>query len=139
MSRRALDPEDVAAKILAVECAIDAQCPAQQSGPPGLVDNSADRLQRANQYGMRCACLSCDRVQAIPEAVDEVDVRMPWRAEHDLGARCASSGGVGREVGRSLISLGLDDAADTFHAAIIVNQVFSDELARDCQGAARGK
>ena len=51
-------------------------------------------------------------VQAVVHAIDQVDIGMTGRAEHDLGARGAAASRVGGKVVRAQIRLGLDDPPD---------------------------
>jgi hypothetical protein len=64
---------------------------------------------------------------------------VPRRPEHDLSACGAAAGGVGREIARPQIRLGLDDSAGAHAIPIVVHQVHADEFAGDGQSAAREK
>src|SRR5208283_4543212 len=66
-------------------------------------------------------------VQAVVHAIDQVDIGMTGRAEHDLGARSAAACRVGSEVARAQIRLGLDDPPDLAAAINAAN----DELAQE--------
>ena len=84
------------------------------------------RLEGADQDRGRLALRFGDRVEQAVDAVGEVDVGAPRRAEQRLGARReADEGMAGRVV--AVIALGLDDGA----AATLVEQGAADQVAGD--------
>ena len=56
------------------------------------------------------------------DAVDEIDVGVAGRAEHDLGARGEAFGGVGGEVVRAEVGFHFHDFADALDAVGVVNE-----------------
>ena len=126
-----LDPKAACTQIGAVERAIDSHRTAQQSGAPGLVCDALNGLEGAQQHGVWHAFARRYDVHAIPEAIDEINVRMSGRAEHDFRPLRASTGRVCREILGAHVGFGLYDAADAPSVAVVVDQVHADELARD--------
>ncbi len=82
------------------------------------------------------AFFSNHHVYAVPEAVDEVDICVAGRAEHDLVAGSSASGGVCGEVLRPLIGLNLDDSAYATGAVVVMHQMHAEQIPRDDQCAA---
>src|SRR4029077_17652678 len=70
----------------AVQGAVDAQCARDQPWTAAPSDARA-RLQGADQHRLGHAFLTRDEVEAPVHSVCEVDVGMPWGAEHHLRAR----------------------------------------------------
>lgn len=84
---------------------------------------------------MRHTMLSCHEIQTMPHPVDEVDVGVSRRSKHDLVAGTAmAAGGVSGKIFGPLVSFGLDDASDHLAAFVNVDEVMSDQLARDDEG-----
>ena len=77
-----------------------------------------------------------DGVDAVVEAVDEVDVGVAWGSEHDFGAWGAAFGGVGREVVGAEVGFGFDDAAGAEEAVDLVGEGCAEEVAGDFAGVA---
>jgi hypothetical protein len=121
-----LEPQAVAAEVRGVQAAIDVHCPAEKTGPPARPVEMRDRLESAQQDCVRRAFRARDDVQAVPETVDQVHVRMARRAVHDARARRQAPRRVRREVARTLVSLGLDDSADAQQLAVPVHEVRPD-------------
>src|SRR5271157_4707990 len=67
-------------------------------------------------------------VQAVVHAIDEVDIGMTGRAEHDLGARGAAASRVGSKVVRAQIRLGLDDPPDLTAVIDAANEELAQEV-----------
>ena len=105
----------------------------RRPGPQVLSVTLRDRLERANQHGLRDARPPGDDVEAVPEAIDEVDVGMAGRSEHHLGplgpaaAECAA-----RSSGPRYASVSTMRPMRRV-PAVVVYQVHADELARDEQ------
>jgi hypothetical protein len=90
---------------------------------------------------MRYPGESGHHVEAVPHAIDKVDIGMAGRTEHNLVASGAASGGMGGEILRPLVGLGLDDLPDLAVASAgtrraYVDQVHADELTGYDQRAA---
>ena len=77
------------------------------------------------------ACGGGHDIQAIPEAVNEVDIGMACLTKHDFGTRGASLGRVCGEIFGTHVRFGLDDAADAHRTCVIVDEVHADEVTRD--------
>jgi hypothetical protein len=77
-------------------------------------------------------------IQAIPETIDKVDIRMARWAKHDFGSLCASTGRMRREIRGAHVRFGLDDAADAPSNTVVMDQMDADELARDEEGVLAG-
>jgi hypothetical protein len=132
-----LDPEPVATKIFTVEAAVDVHGAAKKSRPPGFVSNTSHRFQRAQQHGMWGPGGLSDDVEAIPKAVNQINIGMAGRPEHDFGSPRTPARRMGRKIVRPAIGLGLYDAADSQDVSIGMYQVLTDEIASDVQGTPR--
>src|SRR2546430_12442241 len=78
----------------------------QEPRTAGAAGDALERLERAQQHRVWHTDRAGDHVQTIPEAVDEIHVRVPRRPIHDFGARGAAPGGVRRgiaEIGRARV------------------------------------
>lgn len=67
-------------------------------------------------------------IEAIPEAVNKVDVSMPGLAKHDFGPGGSPTGGVCCEILWPHVGLRLDDAPHAHRATIIVHEMHADEV-----------
>ena len=94
-----------------------------------------DRLQTAQQYGGGFSLGLGDKVQAAVHAIDQVQVGMARRAEHDGIAGCfVVSVGVGRLVDGTDVGLHLRNAADGGAAVPAADQILAQQLPGDGQG-----
>lgn len=70
---------------------------------------------------MRYAFFGGDHVQALVHAIDEINVGIAGRSEHDSGALGQAARGMGGDVGKAEIGFGFDNHAGGFsmqqHAA----------------------
>ena len=82
--------------------------------------------QRADEDGLRLRPRSGDDVQAVMEPVDQVDVEVARRAEHDRVSGRLTPRGVGRQVLGTAVGLDLHDPAT--HAPL---RRFTDEPAAE--------
>ena len=71
-----------------------------------------------------------DNIEHVVHPVDEVDVRMTSRAEHDLGPFCSAFGGVGSKVIGAEICFGFYDARPVLLAPNTMHENCSDQSAR---------
>src|SRR5688572_24375111 len=104
---------------------------AKQAGTVRRVVDAGNRLQPANEHRMRHASGGSHDVEAVPEAVDEVDICMTRRSEHDLGALGPAARGMCSQIPRALVGLGLDDPPDLPAGRAGVDQMHAEEVARD--------
>ena len=80
--------------------------------PPGAVHaqiETAERLGGAQQHRLRLVDASGDDIQHVMHAVDQVDVGMTGRTEHDRRPRRPAAGGMTGEVVAAHVGLGLDE------------------------------
>src|SRR6516164_6874085 len=136
---RVFEPQLITEQVGAIQPPIDAQRAAQETGSPGALLQVSERLEGAEQHRVRYARACGDDVQTVPEAVDEINVRVTCGAEHDLGASRAPARGMGREITRTEIGLGLDDPARAHGAAVAMHQMHADQCPRDGERAALEK
>ena len=68
------------------------------------------------------------------QAVDNVNVKRTWRAEHWLGSGGASTRGMASGVLRANIGFGLSDRAPQETAALSSHQMATNEIPRDIFG-----
>ena len=95
---------------MSVEAPVNLQGPADERRAVGA-PHARRRVESADQDGMRHALRAGDEVEAMVQAVDEVDVGASRRAEHGLGAPGPpATGGVRRLVLRPQVGLDLDEA-----------------------------
>src|SRR5690348_7997492 len=76
-------PEFVASQVGAVETAVNGERAADQAGAVGALGDTRQRLQAANQNCRRIAHWPGDEVEAVMHPVDEVNIGIAGRAEHD--------------------------------------------------------
>ncbi len=136
MGCRPLDPQRGLPQADAVQLSIYMHGAAEQPGAVRRVVDARDRLQRADQHGVRNAGGGSHDVQAVPEAIDEVDICMTGRPEHHFRALRAAARGMRRQIARSLVGLGLDDPPDLAASGTGVDEVHAEQVARDQQGFA---
>src|ERR1700722_12054092 len=74
-------------------------------------------------------------VEAVPEAVNEIDIGVPGLAKHDLCTCSAAASGVCGEIFRPHVGLRLDDAPDAECASIVVHEMHTDEITGNSQRA----
>ena len=136
----ALDPQALPSQVDTVQRAIDVHGAAEQPRAPGLVVDSFNWLERAQQHRLRHPFFARDHIDAVPESIDEIHVGVPRRTEHDGVARCLAAGRVRGEILGAQVRLGLDDSADAPQTPEPVHQVHTDELPRDiaCCGQRTG-
>jgi len=84
---------------------------------------------------MRHAFRRRHNIQAVPEAVDEIDVSMTGRAKHDFGARGPAFGRMGRQILGAHVGFRFHDASDPKRAGIVMHQVHTDEITGDRKSA----
>lgn len=73
-----------------------------------------------------------DEIEALVDAVDEIDVGAAGRAEDDLGAGGDAAGGVGGFVIEAEVGFGFDDGGGVGAA----DEEFAEEIAGDGDGVA---
>src|SRR5580658_9253532 len=78
---------------------------------------------------------SRDHVKTVPDAIDEIHVSVPAGAVHHLGTCRAPAGGVCRQILRTPLSLGLDDAPSGQPAAVVMQHVHADQGTRHREDA----
>src|SRR5262249_58172658 len=94
-----------------------------------------DGLERGQEHRLRNPRGTRDQVDAVVHAVDEIDVRVPGWAVHDLVPRRAVAAvAVGRAVARSAVRFHLDDAARGATLGRVVNQHLPEQCPGDAQG-----
>ena len=89
-----------------------------------------ERFGRADEHGLCFASFTRDNIEHVVHPVDEVDVRMTSRAEHDLGPFCPAFGGVGSKVIGAEICFGFYDARPVLLAPNTMHENCSDQSAR---------
>ena len=111
---------------------------ARQSSPGPQVRPSMifHRFNRAQQNGGRVALAFGHDVHAMMHAVDDINVGVAGRAEHDLGAFSQAFRRMRGEVVFAEIGFDFDDFADALDAAGMVNEPFSEQFLRDEDGVA---
>ena len=134
---RRFDPQRPTAKIGAREPPIYVHGFAKQTRTPGFASNVAQRLDGAYQYRVWDAVFASHYVQAIPHAINQIDVGVTRRTVHDGVALCSSRRRVCRQILWTLIRLGLDDATCEPLATMQPNQMHADEFTRHRQSTAR--
>jgi hypothetical protein len=90
----------------------------------------------AAQHGGGVALGPGDGVEAVVDAVDQVHVSEPRRAEHHCGAGRPPARGVVGKVVRAEVRLGLDDLADPQHAPDPVREERAEQVLRHGLGVA---
>src|SRR5207245_3570865 len=75
---------------------------------------------------------------AMPEAIDEINISMSGRAEHDFRSLRASTRRVCREILGPHVGFSFYDPACAAATAILVDQVHADEFARDNESVLAG-
>ena len=83
---------------------------------------------------MRDALARGHHVHAVPEPIDEIDIRMARWPEHDFVALSTTSGRMCREIFGTHIRFGLDDATDSLVSTDIVDEAQTEQLACDEEG-----
>lgn len=132
---RRFDVEDVSCQVEAVVAPVEAERSAEEAGAVRLSWKLGDGLKGAQEDRMRHTMLSCHEVQTMPHPVDEVDVGVSRRSKHDLVAGTAmAAGGVSGKIFGALVSFGLDDAPDHLAAFMNIDEMMTDQLARDDEG-----
>ncbi len=81
-SRWCLDPQRPAAEVFAREPSIYVHRSTNQTRTPGLVPDIAHGFDGADQHRVRNALFARDDVEAIPHAINQIDVGVTGRAEH---------------------------------------------------------
>src|SRR5271157_2115072 len=114
-------------EVVPVQTAVNVQSAAEPARTARGGVDVADRFEGAEENGGGVVARAGHDVQAVVHAIDQVDIGMTGRAEHDLGAPGAAAGRVGSEVVRAQIRFGLDDPPDLAAAINAAN----DELAQE--------
>lgn len=92
-----------------------------------------DNLDRAQQHGVRHSLVPADDVGAVVHTVDQVDVEVPGRPEHDSVARRRPPEGMARRVVESTVGLDLDDPRDDEAVGVLANQPPAEQIGSDLE------
>src|SRR2546430_6980343 len=109
---------------------MDAEARGHQARTAAASD-AGSGLERATQHRLRDARLPGHEVETPVHAVCEIDVGMPRRAEHNLGAWSpASTFRVGGQVVRAEVGLDLDEPAPHYLPVELANEDLAQQVAR---------
>ena len=125
--RRRGDVKIVTEQVVRVQAPVNVQRAAEQAGTAGPAPDMAHRLDGAQQDGGRMTFALRHHVHAVIHPVDEIDVGVARRTEHDLGPLGQPPGRMRREIVRAEIRLHLHNPADAFP----VDQIFAQQFPRN--------
>jgi hypothetical protein len=130
------DEKIIAQQIMAIEAFIDLQRPAEQTRPGSLGGNIFHRLEGADQDRGRVSFPLRHHVHAEIHPVDEINIGVARRPEHDARPRRPALGGMRRQIVLAQIRLHLHDFPDAFNAGNLVDEQFPEQFPRDGFGIA---
>jgi hypothetical protein len=90
-------------------------------------------LDSSYQHRVRYIERRRDHIQAMPDAIDQVDISMARRTKHDLGPRSATARRMRRQILRPAVRLGFNDPRNVGVPSTGVHQVQPDQLPGHCQ------
>ena len=130
------DKKIVAQQIMTVELFVYFHRATEQAGAAGPASQVFHRFHRAQQDGGSMALAFRHDIHAEIHAVNEINVGMSGRAEHDLRPRGPSPGGMRREIVLAQVSLDFHNFSDARDAAGPVYEQLSRQFAGDQSGVA---
>jgi hypothetical protein len=93
--------------------------------------DAGQRLERSQEYAAAKAFFLAGKIHAVIAAVDEVDIRVTWRAEQDFVPRRWAAmrvrGGVRGRVMGAKVGFDFDDAAGQPSGASAVREDFAEQ------------
>src|SRR2546423_15438622 len=93
-----------------------------QSAGLGHWFDAGDWLQGTNKDAPSVSFGKAGDIQAIVDAIDEINIGVSGRAEEDLVARRAACGGVGGRIVRTQIGFDLDDSSGEYMSFLFANK-----------------
>jgi hypothetical protein len=119
-------------KGMTVETAVDAEGFCQTAGTVEAARERGERAEGAEEDAAGSTGGFGDDVEALVDAVAEIDVGAAGRAEQDAGAGGEAAAGVSGKVGGAKVGLYFDDAP----GSLAVDERFAEEGAGDRNGVA---
>ena len=116
---------------MSVESSVNLHRAAKQARAAGPAFDIFHRLNGAQQNCRRMAFAFGHDVHAVIHSVDEINIGVTRRAEHDFGSLRPSLGRMCGQIVRAEISFDFNDSADTFHAVQLADKMFSEQFVRD--------
>src|SRR5690606_36464251 len=116
------------AEIVAIQAFVDIECAAQQTGAAGFYIDTFYRLQRT--YAHACA-ITDDNIDAVINAIDEINVSVSRRTEQRGRACRESFAGMRGRVVRPEVSLYLYNAPNALDTIGNANKMFAPQALRD--------
>jgi len=110
------DIEIIADQVVSVEASVNVHPFAKQPRALGPAIDIFHRFDGPQQYGGRVPFMLGHDVHAVVHAVNQIDVRMSGRTEHDFGSFGQSFGGMGGEIVGAEVCFIFHDPADALHA-----------------------
>ena len=130
------DVKLLAKEIVGIETFIDLHRFAEQPGSLGSALDVLNGFNGAQEDGSGMPFPFGDDVHAIIHAVNEINIGMAGRTEHDASSLGKALGRMSGEIMWAEVSFDLDNAADSFDAGGGVHEPFSEQFARDKDGVA---
>lgn len=125
------DVKVVAQEVVRVEATVNVHRAAEQARPLRATREVLHRLDGAQQHGGGVAGAFGDDVHAVVHSVDEINISVTRRAEHDFGPLRQSFGRMRGEIVRAEIGFRFHDFADAFHALRMVDEDFAEQFPGD--------
>src|ERR1035438_6684385 len=125
------DVEILAQQVVSVEALVNLHGSAEQAGALGAAFDILHRLNGAQQDGGGMTFPFRDHVHAVVHAIDQVNIGMARRPEHDFGPLRPPARGVRRKVMRAEVGLHFHDAANPLTATGSAHEIFAEQVPGD--------